>query len=419
MRRFFLIVHAVTALAHLPVAFAFATALGLLLAAAGVSPEGVRVWLPWLLGTLTAVALVAALRGRIQLLRWDEPISRWRRLLIEEPYFTHWAATVACLPLFVLGAVVEAVRASASGGPAHFGPVALGAYLTGLCVAAWAVMVRRRWVRVREIDVDVAGLDEALDGFRIAQMSDLHIGSMCPAERAHRWVDRVNALDVDLVALTGDYVTSGVRFHEDIAAVMSRLRARSAVVAVLGNHDYFGEGDPLVTLLRARGVTVLRNERMRVARGEAGLVIAGVDDLWTRRADVGRTMRGWDGKEPVVMLAHDPALFPEIAEHGAALTLSGHTHWGQVAVPFLERSLNLSRMTTPLHSGRHQRGESTLWINPGLGTTGPPLRLGAAPEITVLRLRAVRSTMPKRSVQPEHPTEPTRSAQPPRPASEA
>jgi uncharacterized protein len=359
----------------------------------------VRLWLPWLVGTLAAAALVVALRGRIRLLRWDQPIPRWRRLLVEEPYFTHWAASVACLPLFVLGAALELLRASLADGPAHVGLVALGAYLTGLSVAGWAVMVRRRWIRVRQIEVDVVGLAPALDGFRIAQMSDLHIGSMCPAERAHRWVDRVNALDVDLVALTGDYVTSGVRFHEDIAAVLTRLRARDGVVAVLGNHDYFGEGDPLIGLLRAGGVTVLRNERIRVARGDAGLVIGGVDDLWTRRADVARTMAGWDRSEPLLMLAHDPALFPDIAGRGAALTLSGHTHWGQVAVPFLARHLNLSRLTTPLHSGRHRRGDSTLWINPGLGTTGPPLRLGAAPEITVLVLRAPRSVHPSTSAE--------------------
>ncbi len=404
MRRFFLIVHVLTAVAHLPVALAFVTALDRLLGAAAVAPESaLRLAAPWLLGAAASAALVVALRGRIRLLRWDQPISRWRRLLVEEPYFTHWAASVACLPLFVLGAPLELLRASLAGEEAHLGLVALGAYLIGVCVAGWAVMVRRRWIRVREIDVDIVGLAPELDGFRIAQMSDLHIGSMCPAERAHRWVDRVNALDVDLVALTGDYVTSGVRFHRDIADVLSRLRARHGAVAVLGNHDYFGEGEPLIGLLRAGGVTVLRNERTRVARGEAGLIIAGVDDLWTRRADVARTLAGWDRAEPLVMLAHDPALFPEIAGRGAALTLSGHTHWGQVAVPFLERTLNLSRMTTPLHSGRHRRGEATLWINPGLGTTGPPLRLGAAPEITVLRLRAPRSALRPETPQPSKP----------------
>ena len=127
--------------------------------------------LPWLVGTLAAAALVVALRGRIRLLRWDQPIPRWRRLLVEEPYFTHWAASVACLPLFVLGAPLELLRASLAGGPAHVGLVALGAYLTGLSVAGWAVMVRR--LDPVERSRSTSSACPRLDGFRIAQISDL------------------------------------------------------------------------------------------------------------------------------------------------------------------------------------------------------------------------------------------------------
>src|SRR5439155_19156687 len=122
----------------------------------------------------------------------------------------------------------------------------------------------------------------AFDGYRIAQLSDLHIGGLWPKARAERWARRVNALDVDSIALTGDYVTSGTAFHGDIAALLGAMRARDGVIAVMGNHDYFGEGEPLLSLLREGGVEVLHNRSRRVARGEAGLVFVGVDDTYTR-----------------------------------------------------------------------------------------------------------------------------------------
>ena len=196
------------------------------------------------------------------------------------------------------------------------------------------------------------------------------------------------ALDVDLVALTGDYVTHGDAFHEDIAAVLAALRGRDGALAVMGNHDYFGDGEALVGLLRARGVTVLRNESRVLTRGADALVIAGIDDTWTRRADVALALEGRGGVGPLLALAHDPRLFPALAARGAALVLSGHTHWGQLALPFLATRVNLSRLSYRYHAGLYREGGSVLYVSPGLGTTGPPMRLGAPPEITVIRLRA-------------------------------
>src|SRR5690606_18724147 len=112
----------------------------------------------------------------------------------------------------------------------------------------------------------------------------------------------------------------------------------------------------------------------------------GVDDTWTRRADVERTMRGVGGGRPAVVLAHDPKLFPELARRGADVVLAGHTHWGQVALPFAPTRLNLGQLAYRLTAGEHRDGDATLVISPGLGTTGPPLRFGAPPEITVVRL---------------------------------
>jgi len=377
VRRFVFVIYAATAVGHIP----FAIGLRYALASAGVPAAG------WF-SAVAAVLLLGALRPRLQLARWDRPIPRWRRLLVEEPYFAHWFAAILTVPAFLVALLIAAVRALSTGGEIRLGALALGVYLASLAVAIWAVFVRRRWVRVRNLDVVIEGLGAAFDGFRIAQLSDLHIGSMSPRECADRWVRLANALDVDLVALTGDYVTSGVQFHADIAGALAGLRAREAVVAVMGNHDYFGDGEPLITLLREGGIRVLRNERMELSRGRDTLVLAGVDDTWTRRTDIPRTLDGFAGDSPLVVLAHDPKLFPELARRGAALVLSGHTHWGQIAIPFLAARLNLSAIRMRFTAGLYKEGRSTLYVNPGLGTTGPPVRIGAPPEITVFRLRA-------------------------------
>lgn len=388
MRRFIVFLFVLTALCHIP----FAIGLSHVLTRAGAPGAPI-------IAVLVAALLVAFLRGRAKRLRIDQPMPAWRLLLIEEPYYVHWGATVLSFVLFPLLLLVSFLASAIQGAGSDAGAgaglsaaeCAMVSYGVGLLASAWAVLVRRRWVLVRTVDVAVPGLAESFEGYRIAQLSDLHIGSMCPRSRGDGWVDRVNSLDVDLVALTGDYTTSGTVFHSDIAGMLSNLRARDGVLAVMGNHDYFGEGDHLVKLFRKSGIQVLRNEWTTVDRAGQKLTVAGVDDTWTRRANVDRALAGHDKSAPVIALAHDPSLFPKLAQGGAALVLSGHTHWGQVAAPFLATRYNLSRFTYRYHAGMYEEYGSTLYINPGLGTTGPPIRLGAAPEITIVRLRRAAS----------------------------
>lgn len=383
MRRFLVLIYALTAIIHVPVALA---------AYEGLSRAGLRdaAWL----GPVAACVLAVLIRGRLPRAMMDRPISTWKRLLVEEPYFAHWCGAFGSVPLFLAGMLLlggVSLFGLADVSLAAVGTVALAAYATGLTLALWGVFVRRRWVRVREIDIVLKDLPAAFDGYRVAHLSDLHIGSHCPRGRAEGWVARVNRLEVDLAVLTGDYVSSGVAFHRDIAAVCCAVRAKDGTIAVMGNHDYFGDGEPLIGLLREGGVRLLRNERMSLERGGQQITVAGVDDTWTRRANIPKTLDGHTPGGPLVVLAHDPKLFPELARRGAALVLSGHTHWGQVAVPFFPTRYNLSRLSFRYHSGVYREGDSTLYIHPGLGTTGPPIRVGVAPEITILRLRAARA----------------------------
>jgi hypothetical protein len=378
MRRFWTALYIITALSQIT----FAIGARHVLAAIGAPGAS------WI-AVLAAALLVALLRGRIRRGVVDRPIARWRRLLVEEPYYVHWCAALCATALFAVTLPLLGAAWIARGEPPVApGALAAGCYAAGLALAAYGVLIRRRWLRVRTLDVPIPGLGAAFDGYRIAHLSDLHIGSLCPRARADAWVDRANALGADLCALTGDYVTSGVAFHEDIAAALTRLRARDGAIAVMGNHDYFGDGEPLISLLRAGGLKVLRNEHTVIARGADRLTVAGVDDVWTRRADVDRALAGRDRAIPAVVLAHDPALFPKLAARGAALVLSGHTHWGQLAVPFLAR-YNLSALIGHFrfNAETYRKDGATLYVHPGMGTTGPPVRLGAPPEITVLRLR--------------------------------
>lgn len=382
MRPFFVRLYVATALLHL----AFSVVLVRGAAAIGLS-------LPWWLAIAIALGLGGAFHGRLSLGLWDKPISSWRRRLVEEPYYVHWCGLfLAPVALFALAPGLSVYR---SGG---LEPLATGtlwvdawtaSYLVGLTVALYGVVVRRRWVRHRRLTIELPGLDPAFDGFVIAQLSDLHLGSHCPRERVAGWVRRTNGLAPDLVALTGDYVTSGVRFHEDIADALGQLRAPAGVFAIMGNHDYFGEGQPLMDLLEDEGIRLLRNEHVEIERDGARFCLVGVDDVYTRRIDVDAALADRDASLPLVVLAHDPRTFPTLARRGADLVLSGHTHWGQVAVPFVAERLSYAALLDDHHAGLYRSEQGAqLYVTSGLGTTGPPIRLGAAPEIALIELRA-------------------------------
>jgi uncharacterized protein len=264
----------------------------------------------------------------------------------------------------------------------------------GLVLGLYAVFVRSRRIAIRRLQVSLPDLPAAFEGYTIAHLSDVHVGSLFRGAALSALVRRVNREAPDLAALTGDYVTTGNRFHREVAESLGELRARDGVVAVLGNHDNFGEREPLLSTFLERDVRVLANERHVIERVEpdgsiAQLEIVGIDDVYTRRADVEVALAGAT-RAPLLALAHDPRLFDALATHGVALVLSGHTHWGQVGVPFFSARLNLAR---PIFGSRNvgaTRGDSRLIVSPGLGSTGPPVRFGVAPAVLLLTLRRAR-----------------------------
>lgn len=337
----------------------------------------------------SALYLLAALISAPFLLTvrtiWDQrPRSRLHLYLGLWPFFAWWTF---CLVMTVYAPLALLVTAIAKVPYQRSGTIAAAA------AALSALFTLRRRPRVRRIDVPLKNLPVGFDGLRIAQISDLHCGPFTSQRRIARWVSKVNALRPDVVAVTGDLITSGSDFISPVATALGRLSAPLGVFACLGNHDYFGvDGTTFTRELERNHLAVLRNRHVVLTRGGGQLVMAGVDDTWTGRADVGRALAGRPAECPVVLLAHDPELFPEAARRDVGLTLSGHTHAGQLAIPGLTRRFNLARVMSHFTAGHYTLGEAQLYVNAGLGTTGPPIRIGARPEITVFTLRPARTT---------------------------
>jgi predicted MPP superfamily phosphohydrolase len=333
-----------------------------------------------------ALALAAALTGGFLATVlgprgiWGAP-SRARLYLVLWPFFVWWTLGLLFAVFAPVALVVHALLSTAVRSTNAALLYALGAALAG------TVLALRNSPRVRRHEIAIPGLPAAFDGYQVAQISDLHCGPFASGERVDHWVAAVNGLGADLVAVTGDLIASGTAFVPVVAASLGKLRARDGVFASMGNHDYFTEGEEMVAALEQAGLTLLRNRGVEVRRDGAAIYLAGVDDTWTKRHDLDKALAGRPAETPVLLLAHDPALFPAAASRAVDLTLSGHTHGGQIGVPFFAKRFNLARIMTPFTTGLYRSGPSTLYVNRGLGSTGLPVRIFVPAEIALITLR--------------------------------
>jgi predicted MPP superfamily phosphohydrolase len=296
---------------------------------------------------------------------------------------TATAATDAAL--WILGA--------ASAGPQDAPLLARArALLVGAVAGAAAVVALRQGLRapgVHRIEIPLARWPRALDGFRIVQISDVHIGSLRDRRFAAVIAERVNALAPDLVAVTGDLVDGSVARIGDEVEPLGAIRARHGVYFITGNHDFYSGADAWVARVRALGWQALRNERVAIGDAGAHFDLAGVDDHHGAMLgpgegeDLARALDGREADRAVVLLAHDPNTFKKASQYGVDLQISGHTHGGQIW-PFR----HLVRLSTPWVAGLYRLGASAVYVSRGTGFWGPPMRLGAPSEITELVLRA-------------------------------
>lgn len=247
----------------------------------------------------------------------------------------------------------------------------------------------RRVARVVEVEVPIAGLPAALDGFTIAQLSDIHVGPTIKRPYLQRIVERVNTLGADAIAITGDLVDGKVPELREHTAPLGALRAPHGVYVVTGNHEYYAGAHAWIDELRRLGLRVLLNEHVTIERDDATLLLAGVTDFSAghfdpaHRSDPKAALAGAPADATVrVLLAHQPRSAVAAAEAGFDLQLSGHTHGGQ----FLPWNLFVP-MQQPYVAGLHRHRDMWVYVSRGTGYWGPPKRFGAPSEITRIRLR--------------------------------
>ena len=248
--------------------------------------------------------------------------------------------------------------------------------------------------------IRLARLPKTFEGFRIVQLSDVHIGPFMSESEIRRYVGIANALKPDLVAFTGDFVTWDPSTQQAVVNALAGLRAPYGVFGCLGNHEAWSNTEASITALFARaGIRILRQARAPVAAHCEQLNLIGVDYATRHHAPVpGQehvVRRYLEGVESLVapdtvniLMSHNPDTFDRAAELGIDLSLAGHTHGGQVALEFISPELAPCRLVTPYVAGWFEKPGGQLYVNRGIGTIGVPMRIGAPPEITVFELTA-------------------------------
>ncbi|HJV86117.1 MAG TPA: metallophosphoesterase [Noviherbaspirillum sp.] len=268
----------------------------------------------------------------------------------------------------------------------HVGPkIVFAASFGALAIGLLAAF---RGPRLRRVDIPLAGLPPAFEGLRIVQISDLHVGPTIGARYVRRVVEMSNALDADLVVLTGDIVDGPVSRLAPHVAPLSLLQARECVVFILGNHDCYSGAGQWIIHFQTLGMRVLLNEHLLFERDGGRLVLGGVVDPALGLGEPGQGPRPDLAAAPEagpavrILLAHNPSLAPRAQEAGFDLQLSGHTHAGQ----FFPWTLAVRMAHAPHVSGLSRLGRMWVYVNAGTGTWGPPVRFGTEPELTLLRL---------------------------------
>jgi uncharacterized protein len=262
---------------------------------------------------------------------------------------------------------------------------------------AYGLLYGRLNLEITRRSIRLARCPKAFEGFRIAQLSDIHIGPFMTRQEVSRYVEIANGVKADLVTLTGDFVTWDPATQNSVVEALADLRAPLGVFGCLGNHEMWtATQDSITELFAACGIRILRQESATIITHGQALNLIGVDFQtrpgWRSRGKV-MVPSYLHGIEPLVqpdtvniLLSHNPNSFDRAAELGIDLSLAGHTHGGQVTLEFIHPSLTPSRLITSYVKGWFEKNGAQLYVNRGIGTIGVPMRLGARPEITLFEL---------------------------------
>jgi uncharacterized protein len=239
---------------------------------------------------------------------------------------------------------------------------------------------------LEQITLPIKGLHPALDGFRIVQLTDIHLGDLTKAPFAQEAVDLANSLQPDLTVLTGDYVWHEVDVIFELAPILAGLNARHGVYAIMGNHELWEGVEIVKTALREVRLPYLINQGVTISQGNGRFYLAGLDDGWSGAPDLNAALVGAPADAPVVLLLHEPDLADEYAHYpNMALQLAGHSHGGQVRLPFIGAPI-LPPLGRKYDMGLYKVGEMWLYTSRGIGVTHEPIRFNCPPEVTEITL---------------------------------
>ncbi len=254
--------------------------------------------------------------------------------------------------------------------------------------AGYSLYAEPNWLSIDHVDVPILGLPAALHGLRIAQLSDIHASVEISPQQIAQAVAATLHEQPDLIVLTGDYVSHGLSHVPDLAS-FANLQAPLGVYAVLGNHDHWtGAPERIAQTLTSYGIQMLKNTHVRIqSGGAADLWLAGVDDVWEQGADLAAALRGIPAGATTVLLAHEPDFADIAAQRGIQLQLSGHSHGGQVRLPWLGAPiLPWLGERYPIGLQRVAGTQTQVYTNRGIGMVKPAVRFNCRPEVTILRL---------------------------------
>lgn len=373
--------------------------------------EILRRWAPIFLVILVTLAMHRSLYAR---LRGAERVKRWARgwlwfmsawMVTAVPVLTShsfawlpadWIAWALALSLFWVLAAAALLLWLRWAAPAAFDPtrrrvlaLALPAAAAPVGGAGFGIALARYGLSVVEQEMKIPGLPRDLEGLRIVQLSDIHYGPFFGAAELRRAIEMANETRAHIAVLTGDLVTRAGDDLEGCLELLRRLRAEAGIYVCHGNHEkYAGVTGAATRGAASRGMTVLRGQAALLRFGAARVNLAGVDYFGTGTRTEPFLRPLIDGASFNVLLQHNPAHFPAAAAAGFDLMLAGHTHGGQVNLPVLSENINVARAFTKYVRGAYELGHARLYVSCGLGTVGVPVRIGAPPEVSLVRLCA-------------------------------
>ncbi len=256
-----------------------------------------------------------------------------------------------------------------------FGLVSLGSY---------SHLLEPRWIEIKNVVIKINALPKQFEGLTIAQLSDIHHCKYVPKEFIRKCVQKANALHPDIIVLTGDYIYGSNAFLLSVAQELAKLKAKEGIFAVLGNHD---NREYTADIFFKKGIRVLINEYTPIYRKNDYLFLGGVDDLWEGEINLESTFQGTDNK-PKILLSHNPDVIEMIQYTDIDFVMAGHTHGGQVNLPFFGPPVVYSKFGNRYAAGLFREGKTIMYVNKGIGISALPVRFFARPEITLFTLRS-------------------------------